>query len=278
MQLYHAEITMHVSDLVVNGQKIDLSHDPGWEGHGNRAEFVERDFQRQNFGYSPDTNFAGGQKGEIGGQFYNVEPIDPHHGFYADEIGTLTLDDPIRFAGKISFLEGSTDAGMFFGFFRAEDEKRELPPNPVGGKAPGWPQPNVLGIVVDGPAKIGWYFTPVCTPLDPKLFRDRTGHIFLPTRNPRTFEFAYDPRANNGIGRITVTLDNEQPFALDLTPEQRKAGASFDHFGLMSFRRGGKFSTLYFDDLAYTTSANVPQTRHEQNIVTVPYPRGGRQY
>lgn len=278
LQLYHDEITMHVTDLVVNGQKIDLSHDPGWEDRGNRTEFVERDFQRQNFGYSPDTSYAGGAKGEIGGQFYNVEPIDPHHGFYADEIGTLTLDDPIQFSGKVSFIEGSTDAGMFFGFFRAQDEKRELPPNPVNGHAPGWPQPNVLGIVVDGPAKIGWYFTPVCCAANEKLFRERTGHIFLPTRRHRTFDFAYDPKANNGIGRITVTLDGESPFTLDLTPEQRKAGATFDHFGLMSFRRGGKFSTLYFDDLTYTNSKDAPQTHHEQKITTVPYPENGRKY
>jgi hypothetical protein len=60
--------------------------------------------------------------------------------------------------------------------------------------------------------------------------------------------------------------------------EQRKAGASFDHFGLISFRRGAKFSTLYFDDLTYTTSANAPQTNHEQKITMVPYPENGRKY
>jgi len=73
VQLYHGAVKFFVSDLTVNGRKIDLSKDPGWEGPGNRATFVERDFQRQNFGYSPDTAFAGGQKGEIGGQFYNAD-------------------------------------------------------------------------------------------------------------------------------------------------------------------------------------------------------------
>jgi len=281
MQLYHGAVKFHVSDLTVNDHKIDLrSKDPGWEGRGNRTQFVERDFQRQNFGYSPDTALAGGQKGEIGGQFYNVEPIDPLHGYYADDVGRLTLDDPIRFSGKISFIEGSTDAGMFFGFFRAEDEKRELPPNARDQITPGWPQANTLGVVIDGPARIGWYFMPVCTAAQRDLSRNTSGHVFLPTRAHRTFDFDYDPLANNGVGRITVTLDGEPPFTLDLEPAQRKAGATFDRFGLMSFRRGGKYSTLFFDDLTYTTrrSADAPPVRYEQKITKVPYPKGGRQF
>jgi hypothetical protein len=280
MQLYHAVMKFFVSDLVVNGRKIDLGKDPGWEGKGNRATFLERDFQRQNFGYSPDTQFAGGAKGEIGGQFYNVEPVDPLHGYYADDIGALTLDDPIRFSGKVSFIEGSTDAGMFFGFFRAQDEKTVLPPNARDGQAPGWPQANMLGIVVDGPANIGWWFKPTITAADRKLAKDRPGVVFLPTRESRTFEFDYDPAANSGVGRITVKLDKEEPFSLDLSPEQRKAGATFDRFGLMSFRRGGKYSTLYFDDLTYTTrrASDAPSARHDQKITTVPYPPSGRKY
>lgn len=134
-------------------------------------------------------------------------------------------------------------------------------------------------MVVDGPAGIGWWFIPICTAADRKLSRDKPGAVFLPTRAPRTFEFAYDPGANNGVGRITVTLDGEPPIILDLTPEQRKAGAAFDRFGLMSFRRGGKYSTLYFDDLTYTTRrADAPAVRHEQEIITVPYPPNGRKY
>jgi hypothetical protein len=280
MQLYHGVVKFYASDLMVNGKRIDLSKDPGWEGKGNRTTFVERDFQRQNFGYSPDSNYAGGQKGEIGGQFYNVEPIDPHHGYYADDVGRLTLDDPIRFSGKMSFLEGSTDAGMFFGFFNSADEKVELPPNPPGGQATGWPQPNVLGIVIDGPARIGWFVIPFCTPADKKLAKDVEGPVILPTRDHRTIDFVYDPGANGGVGQITVTLDGHKPVTLDLTPQQRQAGGKFDRFGLMSFRRGGKYSTLYFDDLTYTARhpPGYQPVRHEQKITRVPYPPRGRKY
>jgi len=275
MQLPGGAVTFYASDLTVNEKKIDLGSDPGWESHGSRVQFVDRDFVRQNFGYSADTSHAGGQKGEIGGLFYNVEPVNPLHGFYADEVGQLTLDDPLHFSGKISFMEGSTDAGMFFGFFRAEDEKRTLPPNIPGTGGSGWPQPNVLGMVVDGPSRVGWFFTSVCTAAERSLMGETRGHVFLPTRRPRTFQFDYDPTANGGVGRVTVALDAEAPFTLDLTAAQRQAGATFDHFGLMSFRRGGKYSILYFDDLTYTTRhpANDPALRHEQKVTTVPHPQ-----
>ena len=274
MQLTGGSVTFHVSDLEVNERKINLAQDPGWEGRGNRVKFVDRDFIRQNFGYGA-TNFAGGAKGEIGGIIYNVEPTNPLHGYYADDIGRLTLEDPIHFSGKTNFIEGSTDAGMFIGFFRAEDEKRVLPPNSRETGASGWPQPNVLGVVIDGPARIGWWFIPTVTAADRKLSRKMDGTVFLPTREHRTFDFVYDPQANKGVGRITVTLDGQPPILLDLTPEQRKAGATFDRFGLTSFRRGGKFTTIYFDDLTYTTRrpADAPPVRHEQKITTVPYPR-----
>ncbi len=275
MQLPGGSVNFHVSDLTVNGRKIDLARDPGWEGRGNRVQFVDRDFVRQDFGYSPETAHAGGARGEIGGILYNVEPTNPLHGYYAGEVGRLTLDDPIHFSGKAAFLEGSTDAGMFIGFFRAEDEKRVLGPNNRVTGATGWPQPNVLGVVVDGPARIGWWFIPTVTAADRKLSRNTTGTLFLPTRAHRTFAFDYDPAANNGVGRVTVKLDGEPPFTLDLTREQRQAGATFDRFGLTSFRRGGKFTRIYFDDLTYTTRlpTGAPPVRHEQKITTVPYPR-----
>ncbi len=261
MQLAGAEANFHISDLTVNGKAVDLSRDPDWQGHGNRVRFADPDFVRQNFGYSSETKFAGGTKGEIGGLFYNVEPVNPLHGYYADDVGRLTLDDRIHFSGKLSFLEGSTDAGMFFGFFRAEDEKRILPPDRANKGGTGWPQPNALGVVVDGPARIGWYFMPVCTAVTPELSRGTPGRVFLPTRAHRTFTFDYDPGANSNVGRVTVGLDGEPPFTLDLTAEQRRAGATFDRFGLMSFRRGGKFSILYLDDLTYTTRSPGQRNR-----------------
>jgi hypothetical protein len=107
----------------------------------------------------------------------------------------------------------------------------------------------------------------------------KNGPVFLPTGDRHTFRFRYDPKANHGVGRITVWLD-EKEFALDLKPEQRAAGARFDHFGLMNIRRGGKYVILYFDDLTYTARRPKDYRRnwHPQRILKVSYPDGGRTY
>src|SRR6185503_15279157 len=57
LQLYHQCLDLYISDLTVNGHKVDLSKDPGWEAKGNRVEFLEQDFQREDFGYS-ETNWS----------------------------------------------------------------------------------------------------------------------------------------------------------------------------------------------------------------------------
>src|SRR5437764_10859082 len=103
LQMYHQYIDLDLSDLMVNDHKVDLSKDPGWEGQGNRVEFVEQEFQRQNFGFS-ETNWAGDAIGEIGGQFTSAETVDPMFGYYADDIGKLSLDDPISFSGNVCFV------------------------------------------------------------------------------------------------------------------------------------------------------------------------------
>jgi hypothetical protein len=178
---------------------------------------------------------------------------------------------------------------MFFGFFNSAERNAVL----AEPRQPGWPQPNSLGIRIDGPARIGWQFTPWCIPAIPELadtvlasrpvrVRVRNlsaiarGPVFLPTREPRKFDFVYDPQANDGVGRITVTLDGHEPFTLDLTPRLRQAGATFDRFGLMS-GKSAKYVTLYLDDLTYTArrSDRDRPVRHKQEIIRVPYPRSG---
>ncbi len=270
-QVYSGSTELYVSDLAVNGQKIDLASDPKWEGKGNRVTFVEREFQRQDFGYS-QTHWAGDRIGEIGGLFSRTEPIDPLHGYYADDIGKLTLEDPFSFSGNIAFVNGGTDAGMFFGYFSSREKMKEI------ADEHGAPLNDSLGIDIDGPTRIGYYFTALCSPKR-TVASAKEGPVFLPTGERRSFRLSYDPEANNGVGRMTVTLD-EKTFTLDLKPEQRAAGATFDRFGIMNKRVGGKYVTLYFDDISYTARRprGHPPVRHEQKTVTVPYPKGGRKY
>ncbi len=41
---------------------------------------------------------------------------------------------------------------------------------------------------------------------------------------------------------------------MQLRPEDRKTGATFDRFGLFNFQEGGLFVEICLDDLKYTTS------------------------
>jgi hypothetical protein len=117
----------------------------------------------------------------------------------------------------------------------------------------------------------------VCSPRQDKSFEVR-GPIIIPDRIKRPFTFEYNP--DDGVaGRITVTLDGET-FTADLTKEQRKIGSTFDHFGLLNPRKGGKYVDVYVDDLTYVARhpENYKRIYHKQEITVVPYPEDGRLY
>jgi hypothetical protein len=272
MQIYNGSMHFFLSDLVVNGEKIDLSQDPHWQGMGNRVSFVQDDFHsRQNFGYS-QTNWAGASGGEIGGRFWGTEVPDPLHGFYADDIGTLTLEDPISFSGSINFTEGAVDGRMLFGYFN-----RDAKMAAVTGEYKGNPPNQFLGIEVMDQTQIGYSFTAVCSPGQDISFEIR-GPIFIPDRIKRQFMFTYEPDSGKA-GRIEITLDSHK-FSADLTKEQRKFGASFDRFGLLNPRKGGKYVDVYLDDLTYVVRRpeDTAPEKFRQEIIRVPYPPDGRLY
>jgi hypothetical protein len=262
-----------LSDLTVNGKKIDLAKDPDWDAKGNRHKFIESDFHaKQDFGYSR-SNFAGKALGEIGGTFWRTEPIDPLHAYYADDIGELTLDDPISFSGQIAFTAGGTDAGMMFGYFNKTDAMPELKDAESGA-----PMPQTMVLAIEGPTRIGYQFSAQLAPTR-ALSSHSDGPIFVPKGDKHPFTFKYDPQANNGVGRIAMSIDNDV-HKLDLNPKQRAAGTKFNRFGLMNIRRGGKYVTVYIDDLSYTARRpkDYRPARHDQKTVRVPYPENGRKY
>jgi hypothetical protein len=273
LQLPGGATEFALADLKLNGKRVDLATDPNWDSAGNHRKFIERDFHaRQDFGFSR-TNFAGKADGEIGGTFWRTEPIDPLHAFYADDVGQLTLDDPISFSGQIAFTAGGTDAGMMFGYFSKKDSLVDLT-DPVSGS----PQPQTMVLAIEGPTRIGYNFSAQLTPTR-ALSSHSDGPIFVPDGVKHSFSFQYDPHANRNVGRITIKLDNDVR-TLDLTPKQRTAGATFDRFGLLNIRRGGKYVTVYLDDLTYTARhpRDYRSKSYEQSVVHVPYPPNGRRY
>jgi hypothetical protein len=269
----HAEL--YLGDLTVNGRKIDLSQDPYWEGRNNESQYVEPNFQAmQSYGWS-QTNRAGARIGEIGGLFWRTEAQDPAFSYYADDVGALTLDDPISFSGTIAFTDGMTDAGAFFGYFRREEQLKTF-------DKPGAASPlaESLGITLADSSAVGYYFQPQATSRDREAVR-KPCEVFVPDGRRRRFAFDYDPKANGGVGAIAVTLD-DRSYTLNLTPELRRSGATFDRFGLANVRDGGNSVEFYLDDLSYTARRPPgarPQAR-PQTFVEVPYPheQAGRRY
>jgi hypothetical protein len=274
---FGTRVELYLADLTVNGQKIDLSQDPHWEGRNNESQYTEPNFQAaHSYGWS-QTNWAGAKPGEIGGLFWRTEPPDPLCSYYGDDVGALTLDDPISFSGTICFTDGMTDAAAFFGYFNRDNQIQKFD---AANSDLSSPIANMLGISIADSSAVGYYFMPQVSAAGREVVRNAS-EVFAPDRRRRKFKFTYDPAGNGGTGRVTVTLDDRR-ITLDLTPAQRKQGAAFNRFGLANVRSGGHSVEFYLDDLTYTARRApgaepkfIPQTTLE-----VPYPheQGGRRY
>jgi hypothetical protein len=231
--------TIYFDDLTYNGKSEDFSSDPHWTESGNRGDFTEKDqVGVQNFGYSPDTQFASGKsKGEVGGSFWRSEE---HWAFYADKIpAPLNLNDRLEAHGKIILLVGAPDSACHFGFFSNNDKEA----SPVHTA-------NFLGVSIGGPTRIGHYFSPFYIDSVGNSAHLKSAPVLVPNK-PHDFSLVYDPAGNNNQGALTVTLDQEST-TLNLKPSARSDGASFDHFGLLTSGPGGQMVKLFLDDLRYT--------------------------
>src|SRR4051812_6715964 len=71
--------------------------DPGWEGHNNRLRPKVDKIVKQDFDHRL-TNFAGKDKGEIGGTIWR----SPNRAYYAASIPTKTLNDKLSASGTFA--------------------------------------------------------------------------------------------------------------------------------------------------------------------------------
>ena len=160
---------------------------------------------------------------------------------------------------------------MLIGYFNKEEKMA-----PIKGEYKGNPPNQYLGLEVMDQTRVGYNFTAVCSPKQ-TIASEVRGPIFIPDRIQREFVFKYDPDEGEA-GRITVTLGDDV-FSVNLTPEQRKVGATFNRFGLLNPRKGGKYVDVYYDDLSYSSrKSDSERERHQQEIIEVPYPKWGRKY
>lgn len=237
----------------------NFDHDPGWEGLRNRFDASRVNKKSglgvvQNFGYS-QTNFAGKEAGEIGGQVQrSITPA-----FYAAAIEPKTLDDSLSASGTFAMTDVRGSAGIFFGWFNST--------KPNGGHECS------LGFHLSGAgdgARLGLRLvtgdnhacgTKVTEWIKGKDVERHTPASIRSDGTRYTWKMNYDPQAAGGNGQITFTITSNRAehdksfegkmFTVDLPPGYKKQNTTFDRFGLVNGMKSGNPMTIYFDDLEF---------------------------
>jgi hypothetical protein len=216
----------------------------------NRREYKTTDIRpRFDFGYTPTRHAGGTAAGELGGLVFRG---DCRHkdklAAYGDRLAALTLDKPLKASGKVALRRGVSDSTTLLGFYHSQDS---LTVNPA--QTSGFPR-SFLGVAVEGPSRDGFLFYPAY-----RVRGDGQGYAdgpnrpaILPDGKSHDWSLTYDPAAANGIGRVVVTFDGKA-VSIDLTVNDRKTGAKFDRFGLVTTWIDGNGQRVYFDDLTYTS-------------------------
>ncbi|MDA1054740.1 MAG: hypothetical protein O3C40_30300 [Planctomycetota bacterium] len=238
-----------IDDVSINGQQENFNADPSWEAVGNRRTYTTEHVRpRFDFGFSP-TRFAGGERaGELGGVIFRGDcRYSDRLAYYGDRLETVTLDKPLRAAGKVAMRRGVSDSTVLLGFFHCEDSIAVSQ-----SQSSGFPI-NFLGIAIEGPSREGFQFYPAYRLADGSqgYTRDPDAPHILPDGRSAEWSLAYDPPATRGAGRLTVTYGG-QSVALDLAPRQRESIARLNRFGIVSTWIDGNAQSVYIDDVTYT--------------------------
>jgi WD40 repeat protein len=224
--------------------------DPQWDSHNNRVKVDKPNRVVQDFGYSK-TNRAGGKAaGEIGGRVQRCTTS----AFYGKRLTTpRTLDNPLRCSGTFAVVQSEGSSCLYFGWFNTKTpEARPL---------------NWMGICLNGEGRgcevhVGYRTSGGqsdgigrVTGVGPKYPKVRDFNLIPNDGTRYTFDFRYDPEANDGIGEMTFTLGGKGPFtggpfSFKLPATHRKAKATFDAFGIINAQAAGNALTVYFDDLS----------------------------
>ncbi len=186
-------LAIYFDDLTLNGEPLDFDHDPGWTGKNNQVEFDDT-FKRgqHDFGYQGDTRFAGGSPGEIGGLIFS-----DNGGYYADDVGRLSLDDRLIASGRMALVERGSEAGFYVGWFDSQGR--------------GYPPKNLLGVIVEGPNSVGSMFRPVFAGSSAEVGAAlQAGPLVNPFGKPHQWKIEYDPQGAQGRGELRVSLDGER--------------------------------------------------------------------
>ena len=216
---FGTRVEMYLGDLTVNGQKLDLSQDPHWEGRNNESRYTEPNFHAMHsYGWS-QTNWAGEKPGRDRGPVLADRAARPALLVLRRRRGRAHARRPDLVLGHDLLHRRHDRRGRVLRLLQPRQPGRRSSTRPGRTRSPRsptrWASPS--------PTARRW-----ATTSRPRS-RPRTGEgvrkaceVFTPDRRRRRFTFDYDPEGNGGTGRVTVTLDG-QAYVLDLTPQQRKA-------------------------------------------------------
>src|SRR3989454_7255065 len=252
-----------LDNVTINGEAHPFNSDPGWDQRNNRNTYITTNVRpRFDFGYSPGSNFAGGQSGgEIGGPTVRgrsrVEFNGSRMAYYGARLPeTLSLNQPLHAEGKVGFHRGVSDSTTLIGFFHSDGSMRSN--NSQDSATPE----NFVGRAIEGPSAEGFYLYPTYG-LDQEGVRADGGRgtptppYIYPDGESRDWTLDYNPDGNGGTGSITVTLDG-QAVTLNLDSGHKQIGAQFNRFGMITTHIDGSGQTVYFDDLTYTIGFAPP--------------------
>jgi hypothetical protein len=212
----------------------DFSRDPSWEGVNNRTMRGSYPTVVQDFGFSADTNFAGKEKGEIGGVVHRSSTP----AVYAMAIERTTLDRAFSASGTLAVPQSVNGAGALFGFFNHDFTPGQRPTNSVLFHVNGNGTIHVRAISANS------HGTGMMINQAGKGKRD---HIFTPGEAKHHWSIDYNPADK---GRITVRFDDLAPIVFDLLEDVRKDGITLDRFGIVNAQKPGRSMTMYLDDIA----------------------------
>jgi len=263
------------ADLSPTRQKSEaFDQDPHWDANGNRPSAVSLPLVEQDFGYSR-THHAGNAPGEIGGKITpSIRPA-----WYAKRIPTRSFDGKLNASGSLSLVAAQSISGwhtqgnLYVGWFNADP--RALiwrPRNFLGFRLQSYNEPDgaLVELTYGTQAwQAGGMFINAVGGGQQRNVRELSSAALLriaPDAAKHSWACRYEPAGANGAGEIIFTLDGKES-RLALRPELRKAGASFNRFGIFAPRMPGRSTIAYFDDLIIDGEAeNFTEDPHWEEV------------
>jgi hypothetical protein len=225
--------------VVSSDTMMTFDTDPNWDGFRNRLIPPRKNVVKQSFGYRKSKHAGGKDAGEIGGTVQR----STHRATYGKSIEPLTLKDRLSASGTFAVTRADSSSGVLFGWFN-EDSR-------------GWRTPNSLGFRIDGNGAKYWLFFEYGT----RNWLTGGGGCFEGDRYQTTktppfradgtihrWTLTYDARKADQSGIVTFHVD-DRTYSVEVPPEHKADGATFNRFGLWNVQAAGESLDVYYDNL-----------------------------